>query len=126
MTTGRQAGRHGSRRAGADALITDARPGRSKDLHGREIRYLVTMGFRVACFIAMIFVPTNALRLVLIVAAAVLPAFAVLIANAVEHRSAKLEPIERGEPEQRRALPRESTDIVTGEVVDDPPDHRSR
>lgn len=78
------------------------------------------MGFRVACFIAMIFVPTNTLRLVLVIAAAVLPAFAVLIANAVEHRSAKLEPIERGEPEHRRALPKEPTEVVTGEVVDEP------
>lgn len=78
------------------------------------------MGFRIACFVALIFVPSNSVRLVLIIAAAVLPGIAVLVANAVEQRSGKLEPIERGEPEQRRALPRESTEVVTGEVVDEP------
>ncbi|HHV20982.1 MAG TPA: DUF3099 domain-containing protein [Propionibacterium sp.] len=119
---GRMAGGHSARaarRSGAEALITDARHGRSKDLHGREVRYLITMSFRVACFIAMIFVPNNVARLFLIAGAAFLPAIAVLFANAVEKRSAKLQPIERGEPEYHRALPREATEIVSGEVVDD-------
>ncbi len=108
-----------TRRLGADAVITDARHGRSRDLQGREIRYLITMSFRVACFIAMIFVPNNVFRLVLIAGAAFLPAIAVLFANAVEKRSAKLQPIEHGEPEYRRALPKEATEIVDGEVVED-------
>lgn len=109
-----------TRRASADTLITDARHGRSKDLRGREVRYLVTMGFRIACFVALIFVPSNSLRLGLVVAAAVLPAFAVLIANAVDQRTATARPVEQGEPEERRALPRESTDIVSSNVVDEP------
>lgn len=118
MTTVR-AGHSHSRRTGAKVVITDARHGRSKDLRGREIRYLITMSFRIACFVAMIFVPNTALRLALILAAALLPAIAVLFANAVEHRTAKLNPVERGEPEYRRALTQESTDVVSGEVVDD-------
>ncbi|MDO5498868.1 MAG: DUF3099 domain-containing protein [Propionibacteriaceae bacterium] len=117
MASGHPVRRTG-RRPGSDALITDAAHGRSKDLRGREVRYLITMGFRVACFIALIFVPNNAIRLVLII----LPALAVLAANAVEQRAAKLRPsegVERGEPEYRLALPKESTDVVSGEVVDD-------
>lgn len=116
MATGRTRSR---RRPIAEAVITDATHGRSKDLRGREIRYLLTMGIRILCFLLVIVVPNNAARLGLVVAAAVLPAFAVLIANAVERRTAKLHPVERGEPEYRRALPRESTDVVSGEVVDD-------
>lgn len=108
-----------TRRSGAQTVITDAQHGRSRDLHSREVRYLITMSFRVACFVAMIFVPNNAFRMFLIAGAAFLPGIAVLFANAVEKRSAKLQPIERGEPEYRRALPKEATEIVTGEVVDD-------
>ncbi|WP_425308617.1 DUF3099 domain-containing protein [Ammonicoccus fulvus] len=116
MATGRT---RTGRRATAEAVITDAQPGRSKDLRGREVRYLITMGIRILCFLLVIVVPNNAARLALIVAAAVLPAIAVLIANAVEQRTAKLHPVERGEPTYHPALPREATEVVRGEVVDD-------
>ncbi len=112
-------GRSGGGARNASTLITDAQPGRSKDLRGREIRYLITMGFRIACFIAVIFVPNNVARLGLIAAAAVLPAFAVLIANAVDQRTGKTPPIEAGAPEPHKALPKDASgDIVDGEVID--------
>lgn len=76
------------------------------------------MSFRVVCFIAMIFVPGPA-RIALLVAAAILPAIAVLIANAVDKRTTKEDFVEAGAPEARQALPRDSTDVVHGEVVDD-------
>lgn len=99
-------------------VITTARPGRSNDLERRQRHYLIAMSFRVLCFIAMIFAPGPA-RIVLLVAAAVLPAIAVLIANAVDKRTSREDAVEPGAPEHRQALPRDSTDVVHGEVVDD-------
>lgn len=76
------------------------------------------MSFRVLCFIAMIFVPGPA-RIALLVAAAILPAIAVLIANAVDKRTSRENAVEPGAPEHRKALPRESTDVMRGEVAED-------
>lgn len=112
-------GKSGGGARNASTLITDAQPGRSKDLHGREVRYLITMGFRIACFIAVIFVPNNAARLALIAAAAVLPAIAVLIANAVDRRTTPTPPIEAGAPEAHKSLPQTASgEVVDGEVID--------
>jgi hypothetical protein len=99
-------------------VITDAYPGRSRDLRQRQTRYLITMGFRILCFLAVIVVPDTGARLALIVAAGVLPGIAVLAANAVDRRSHDSKAIERGEPEQRRALPRQAT--VAGDIAEDP------
>ncbi|SDS05023.1 DUF3099 domain-containing protein [Microlunatus soli] len=80
---------HGSRtgrRGDNPSLITSAQPGASEDFRGRQIRYVVTMGFRVACFIAMIWVP-NPWRWLLFAAAVVLPAIAVMFANQADQRS---------------------------------------
>lgn len=68
------------------ALITSARIGRTLDTDARRVRYLWTMGVRVACFIAATMTPLP-WNLLLLVAAAVLPAFAVLLANAIDQRS---------------------------------------
>lgn len=74
------------RRAAPDAVITTAQRGRSHDLASREVRYALTMGVRVACFVAMAFV-TGPLRWVLLAGAAFLPGIAVLFANAIDLRS---------------------------------------
>lgn len=68
------------------ASISDASPPASSGLRSREARYLTTMGFRVACFVAMIWVPGWE-RLILILAAAVLPYVAVIAASQVDHRA---------------------------------------
>lgn len=82
------------------------------------------MGFRIVCFIAVIFVPDTWARLALIVAAGVLPGIAVLAANAVDRRSHTPRALEPGGPEQRKALTKEPEPTVDGEVVDDQPDDR--
>jgi hypothetical protein len=61
-------------------LITDARPGTSADISQRQKRYIITMTFRTACFLAMIFV-SGPLRWVLFGCALILPYVAVVFAN---------------------------------------------
>lgn len=67
------------------ANITDAQAGRSRELRTREKRYAITMAFRTACFVAMIFVP-GPLRWVLFGCAVFLPYVAVLMANQAHQR----------------------------------------
>lgn len=76
------------------------------------------MGFRILCFLAIVVVPGTAARIALLLAAAVLPALAVMIANAVDRRSHAAAMVEPGAPESRRALPKESSPVVSGEVID--------
>jgi Flp pilus assembly protein TadB len=61
--------------------ITTARRSRSADIRSREVRYLISMGVRTVCFILAIVV-SGPLRWVFVVAAFVLPYFAVVMANA--------------------------------------------
>ena len=67
------------------ALITSARPGRTLDTDARRLRYLWTMAVRVACFVAATVTPLP-WNLGLLVAAAVLPTIAVMLANAIDQR----------------------------------------
>lgn len=67
-------------------LITNAQPGASEDLKQRQIRYGLTMAFRVACFISMIWVPSP-YRWFLLGAAVVLPYVAVIFANQADQRT---------------------------------------
>lgn len=66
--------------------ITGAPKSRTDDVRSREVRYLISMGVRVACFIGA-FVTEGVLRWVLIVAAVLLPYVAVVIANAGRERT---------------------------------------
>lgn len=66
--------------------ITDARSGASQELAQRQRRYALTMAFRTACFIAMIFVP-GVFRWILFAAAVLLPYVAVIFANQVNERA---------------------------------------
>ncbi|MBB5597830.1 DUF3099 domain-containing protein [Neomicrococcus lactis] len=104
-------------------LITDARPGASVDEHSRIVKYSISMGVRVLCFVLAFFVH-GWLQILCLVAAVVLPYFAVIIANGRPSVG----------PEERNArfmdeLPEEDDDaaaheILVGEVV--PPSEESR
>ncbi|HSK33573.1 MAG TPA: DUF3099 domain-containing protein [Propionicimonas sp.] len=96
-------------------LITSARKRRSLDNDERRSRYLWTMAVRVACFLAATLTPLP-WNLILLVAAAVLPTIAVMLANAIDLRR---EPeVETAEPMERPALP--SAEIIGGSVVEEP------
>jgi hypothetical protein len=66
-------------------VVTDAAPPASAELRNRQIRYGITMAFRTACFLAMIWVPGPA-RWVLLGAAAILPYIAVVAASQADRR----------------------------------------
>lgn len=95
------------------ALITSARPGKTLDADARMFRYLWTMAVRVGCFLAATVTPLP-WNLLLLLAAAVLPTVAVLLANAIDQR-------QLAGPEApevvRRELPGPGT--VGGEVEDE-------
>ena len=94
------------------SLITSARHGASLSTDQRTKRYLVTMGFRVACFLAAALAPTP-WNIVLLGAAALLPGIAVLLANAKDNRpDAPAPAIEPAAPQ--RALG--SGEVVPGDI----------
>lgn len=96
-------------------LITSARKRRSLDNDERRIRYLWTMALRVVCFLSATLTPLP-WNLILLVAAAVLPTIAVMLANAIDLRR---EPeVETPEAVDRPALP--SAEIIHGSVVEEP------
>lgn len=100
-------------------VITDARPGASQDLARRQRRYLITMSFRTACFISMIFVP-GWFRWVLLGAAVFLPYVAVLFANQADRKGSTppraQEPIG---PVEAPALTSGDEGIIPGETSKD-------
>jgi hypothetical protein len=73
--------------AGDPVRITTASASRDEDIAARQKRYLLAMGFRTVCFVAAIFVTTGWLRVLLIIAALVLPYVAVVMANAGSSKS---------------------------------------
>jgi hypothetical protein len=60
--------------------ITGARRSLSEDIRYRERRYIISMGFRTVCFVLALAIH-GPMRFVLIVAALVVPYFAVVFAN---------------------------------------------
>jgi hypothetical protein len=66
--------------------ITSARTSNSEDLHKRQVRYLMSMGIRTACFVLAI-VTSGPLRWVLVAGAVFLPYVAVILANAKDRRT---------------------------------------
>lgn len=95
-------------------LITSARKRRSLDNDERRGRYLWTMAVRVVCFLTATVTPLP-WNLILLVAAAVLPTIAVMLANAIDLRR-EPEP-ELQEPVDLPALP--SSEIIGGSVVEE-------
>jgi hypothetical protein len=77
-----------ARHQSGDAVrITTANASSGDDIAARQRRYLLAMGFRTVCFVAAIFVTITWARVVLIVAALVLPYVAVVMANAGSSKS---------------------------------------
>ncbi len=68
-------------------IITDARYGTTLSVDARERRYLWTMAFRVVAFLAAVMSPLP-WNVLLIAAAAFLPAIAVLLGNARDNSPA--------------------------------------
>lgn len=91
-------------------LITSARIPRSLDTSQRTHRYVLTMALRVVCFVAGMFAPLP-WSIALLLAAALLPAVGVLLANAVDHRTPPLPP---EEDVTRPALT--AGEVIPGEV----------
>jgi hypothetical protein len=92
-------------RRGSAPLITDARMGTSEEMSARIRNYTITMSFRAACFISMIFVH-GVFRWVLFACAVVLPFIAVIAANQVNQH------FRRGK--MTHTLPRERPGLTTG------------
>jgi len=65
--------------------ITDARTAHSDDLRHHQIRYLLSMLVRTACFVAAVVIDSW-IRWVFLAAALFLPYIAVVMANAVSRR----------------------------------------
>ncbi|CAA9286056.1 MAG: hypothetical protein AVDCRST_MAG48-135 [uncultured Friedmanniella sp.] len=112
----------------AAVVITDARGASSREMSTRIRRYTITMAFRMACFVSMIFVQ-GWLRWVLLACAVFLPYIAVVLANQSDQRT-RPGTVERGAPGD---APRLTTgerpgvaegDVVEGSVVDEPDDER--
>jgi hypothetical protein len=73
-------GRNGDAHA-ESVRITSAHAGHSERVRGRQRRYLLSMGIRTLCFVLAV-VTDGWLRWGFIIAAVVLPYFAVIVANA--------------------------------------------
>ncbi len=95
-------------------VITDAHPGASEEQWRRQKRYMITMGFRTACFVSMLFVP-GVWRWVLFAGAVLLPYVAVVFANQANTKGRAADRIETGEPEDRLQLTVGNDLIVPGE-----------
>lgn len=114
--TQRPAPRSGGGVAFGSFTITDASSGASKEIATRQRRYAITMAFRTACFLAMIFVP-GALRWVLFACAVFLPYVAVLLANQAR-RPDKGTHAGSGEPSDATAVTTgERPQLLSGEVI---------
>jgi DMSO reductase anchor subunit len=61
--------------------ITSAQTPLSEDIGSRQVRYLISMGIRTACFIATILLPSP-YRWITLVGAFLLPYISVVVANA--------------------------------------------
>lgn len=106
-----------TRAARADAVvITTAPTSRTLDVETRQRRYLITMAVRTAGFLAFLVVP-GWWKVVALAAAAILPVFAVLLANASDHRPPPPVEPESGSDIERLALP--PGEVLRGTVEDD-------
>ena len=94
-------------RRGSAPLITDARIGTSEEMSSRIRNYTITMSFRAACFISMIFVH-GVFRWVLFACAVVLPFIAVIAANQVNQH------FRSGKKKVTHAIPSDRPQLTTG------------
>lgn len=75
-----------TRREAEPVSITNAPIAHSRELKGREVRYLLSMLVRTFCFVAAV-VSSGPLRWIFIAAAIFLPYIAVVLANAGNRRA---------------------------------------
>ena len=103
---------------GTVPLITDARTPASAEHESRVKRYALTMGFRTACFVAMVFVE-GPLRWVLFAGAVLLPYVAVIVANQANQRSQQKKPV-GGPPIDRPQLTTgpDDAEVIIGAISD--------
>ena len=102
-------------RRGSAAVITDARMGTSEEMSSRIRRYTITMAFRTACFISMIFVH-GPFRWVLFACAVALPYVAVVVANQANQRT-NPKRVESVEPTELPKLTAgEPTEVISGNI----------
>ena len=101
--------RHGVSESSGPLVITDAHTAASKEQAGRQKRYIITMAFRTACFVAMIFVPGVG-RWILFGCAVFLPYLAVIVANQADKRGETFNP--------RLPMPSDAPQLTTGRHED--------
>ncbi len=106
VTNGTSRWRHrpGTRGTQAVQSITSAPRPLAQDVHDRTVRYLVSMGIRTACFLLLFVVP-GWWKLLCVAGAVILPAVAVILANAGRERperpTATMAPEETVPPQRR-------------------------
>lgn len=98
-------------------MITNARTGSSREMASREKQYVITMAFRMACFISIFFVH-GWVRWVVLAGAVFLPFIAVLFANQANQKST-VSVVQRGGPAPAGELTvGEPVEVIEGQLVD--------
>jgi hypothetical protein len=103
------------------SVITNARVPSSEEMSGRIRRYTITMAFRTACFVAMIFVP-GIWRWLLFAGAVFLPYIAVLFANQAQQRGMSHRVEAPPAPDDAPRITAGPEDLIQGDVDDRPDD----
>lgn len=102
----------------ASVIITDARSGSSLDQARRMKRYAITMGFRTACFVGILFVP-GIFKWILVAGAVFLPYIAVLFANQADSRTVAQRPAVDVQTEILPQLTTGQYETIDGSLADD-------
>lgn len=102
-----------AKRRSKTTLITSAAKGRTLDLEERNKRYLISMSIRMV-LLGLIFVVPGWWKLVFLVAGAIIPVFAVVLANNYE----EAETVEAADetPSDTPALP--AAEVIPGTTED--------
>lgn len=85
--------------------------GHSLDVEERQKRYTITMSIRTLCFLLFLFVP-GWWKVAALAGAALIPAFAVVLANGEDHRVSHY----AADDEQPDPLALSAAQIIPGEV----------
>ncbi len=104
-----------ARRDDERVITTASSRGRSLDVEERQRRYTISMTVRTVCFLLFLVVP-GWWKIVALAGAALIPAFAVVLANGEDHRPAAVEPEDDDRSAGPRALPRGP--VIRGDVED--------
>ncbi|THJ67352.1 DUF3099 domain-containing protein [Arthrobacter echini] len=107
--------------------ISDARESHTDEMRSRMIRYSVSMGIRLVCFVLVFVVPYVWLQWVMVAGAVFLPYFAVILANggsdtsSIRHSDALLDraPLRELEAKVSDAGTADEETVLSGEIIDD-------